>query len=101
MLEGNVTTNTQQVRTKSFYFDMACTSHMAPFPERLQNYTTCSGLVESSSKQYLQIKGKGDIRMDCVLKDGLVSKFCSRNVLYVLQLGGGITYFLEEIAELG
>jgi hypothetical protein len=42
---------------------------MTPFPERLQNFTTCSGLVESSSKQQMEIKGKGDIVMDCALKE--------------------------------
>jgi hypothetical protein len=85
--EANVTTENQQVRTKSFYFDTVCTSHMTPFPERFQNFKTCFGLVESSSKQQMEIKGKGDIVMDCVLRNGSVCTFRIHDVLYVPQLG--------------
>jgi hypothetical protein len=85
--EAHVTTEKQQVRTTSFYFDTACTSHMTPFPQRLQNYTICSGFVESSSKQQMEIKGKGDIVMDCALKDGSISAFRIHDVLFVPSLG--------------
>jgi hypothetical protein len=85
--EVNVTVETPQVGSKSFYFDTVYTSHMTPYPERLQIYTTCSGLVESSSKQQMEIKGKGDIVVDCTLKDGSISTFRILDILLVPCLG--------------
>jgi len=84
--EANVTTEEQKVRNKSFYFDMACTSHMTPYAERLLNYSVCSGFVKSSSQQRMEIVRKGDVVMDCVLRDGSVSSFCVRGVLHVPDL---------------
>jgi len=43
--EANFTTEEQKVRNKSFYFDMACTSHMTPNAGRLLNYSVCGGFV--------------------------------------------------------
>jgi hypothetical protein len=62
--EANITTETK-VRTKSFYFDTACTSHMTPYAGRLLNYTKCSGFVKSTSQECLEIEGKGDVVMVC------------------------------------
>jgi len=42
--EANVTRE-EKVRTKSFYFDTACTSHMIPYAGHLLNYSSCSGFV--------------------------------------------------------
>jgi len=83
--EANVTTE-QKVRNKSFYFDMACTSHMTPYAERLLNYSVCGGFVKSSSQKTMEIMGKGDVVMDCVLRDRSVSSFCVRGVLHVPDL---------------
>jgi len=80
--EANITTE-NKVRNKSFYIDMACTSHMIPLAERLLNYSKCPGFIESSSPKSREIVGKGDVIMDCVLRDGLVSSFCVLNVLHV------------------
>ena len=77
--EANVTTEEQTVWNKSFYFDTACTLHMTPFAERLLNYSVCGGFVQSSSQQ--SIFGRGDVLMDCVLRDGSVFSFCIRGVL--------------------
>jgi len=79
-------TTEQKVRTKSFYFDTACTSHMTPYAGRLLNYSKCSGFVKSSSQKSMEIIGKGDVVMDCVLRDGKVSSFCVRGVLHVPDL---------------
>jgi len=83
--EANVTTE-QKVRNKSFYFDTACTSHMTPYAERLLNYLVCGGFVKSSSQMSMEIVGKADVVMDCVLRDGSVSSFCVRGVLHVPDL---------------
>jgi len=84
--EANVTTEDQKVRNKSFYFDTACTSHMTPFAGRLLNYSVCGGFVKSSSQKSLEIVGRGDVVMDCVLRDRSVSSFCVRGVLPVPDL---------------
>jgi len=34
----------------------------------------------------MEIVGKGDVVMDCVLRDGSVSSFCVRGVLHVPDL---------------
>ena len=62
--EANIAMETQNIRTKSFYFNMACTSHMTPFSERLQNFRNCSEHIESSSKQQMEIKGNGDLVLE-------------------------------------
>jgi len=84
--EANITTETK-VRTKSFYFDMACTSHMTPYAGRLLNYTKRSGFVKSSSQEIMEIEGKGDVVMECVRRDGSVSSFRVCDVLHVPKLG--------------
>jgi len=84
--EANVTTEEQKVRNKSFYFDTACTSHMTPYAGHLLNYSVCGGFVKSSSQKSMEIVGKGDVVMDCVLRDGSVSSFCVRGVLHVPDL---------------
>ena len=84
--EANVTTETK-VRTKSFYFDTACTSHMTPYAGRLLNYTKCSRFVKSSSQESMEIEGKGTVIMECVLRDGSVSSFRVCDVLHVPKLG--------------
>jgi len=73
--EANVTTEEQKVKNKSFYFDTACTSHMTAYAERLLNYSVYGGFVKSSSHNSMEIIGKGDVVMDCVLRDGSVSSF--------------------------
>jgi len=83
--EANVTTE-QKVRSKSLYFDMACTSHMTPYAGRLLNYSVCARFVISGSQMTMEIVGKGDVVMDCVLRDGSVSSFCVRGVLQVPDL---------------
>jgi len=70
--EANVTTE-EKVRNKSCYFDTACTSHMTPQAGHLLNYSVCDGFVRSSSQKSMEIAGKGDVVMDCVLRDGSVS----------------------------
>jgi len=84
--EANVTTEVK-VRNKSFYFDMACTSHMSPYGERLFNYTKCFGFVKSSLQESMVIVGKGDVIMECVLRNGSVSSFCVCDVLHIPKLG--------------
>jgi len=74
--EANVSTEDQKVRNKSFYFDTACTSHMTPYAGHLLNYLVCGEFVKSSSQKSMEIVGKGDVVMDCVLRDGSVSSFC-------------------------
>jgi hypothetical protein len=71
-----------QVKAKSFHMDTTCTSHMRPFLVGLQNYTICSGLVYSNSKQQWEIQETGDIRMNCTLKNGSVSKMRICNILF-------------------
>ena len=84
--EANITTNEQKVRNKSFHFDTACTSHMTPFAGRLLNYSVFGRFVKSSSQKSMEIVGRGDVVMDCVLRDGSVSSFCVRGVLHVPDL---------------
>jgi len=84
--EANVTTEIK-VRNKSFYFDTACTSHMTPYAGRLLTYRKCSGFVKSSSQDSMEIVGKGDVIMECVLKNGSVSSFRVWDVLHVPKLG--------------
>jgi len=74
--EANITSEDHKVRNKSFYFDTACTSHMTPYAGRLPNYSVCGGFVKSSSQMSMEIVSKGDVVMDCVLRDGSVSSFC-------------------------
>jgi len=83
--EANVTTE-EKVRNKSFYFDMACTSHMTLDAGCLLNYPNFSEFVKSSSQKSMEIVGKGDVVMDCVLRDVSVSSFCVRGVLHVSDL---------------
>jgi len=80
--EANVTTEEQNVRDKSFYFDVACTSHMTADAGRLLNYSICGGFVKSSSQRSMGIVGKGDVVIDCILKDGSVSSCCVGGVLH-------------------
>ena len=84
--EANVTTEDLKVRNKSFYFDTACTSHMTPYAGRLLNCSVCGRFVKSSSQKSMEIVGKGEVVMDCVLRDGSVSSFCVRGVLHVPDL---------------
>jgi len=84
--EANVTPEEQKVRNKSFYFDTACTSQMTPDAGRLLNYLVCGGFVTSSSQKSMENVGKGDVVMDCVLRDGSVSSFCVRGVLHFPDL---------------
>jgi len=81
--EANITTEEQNVWIRSFYFDMACTSHMTAYAGHLLNYSVCGGFVKSSSQISIQIVGKGDVEIDCVLRDGSVSSFSVRGVLHV------------------
>jgi len=81
--EANVTVEEHKVRNKSFYFDTACTSHMTPYAGSLLNYSVCGRFVKSSSQGTMEIVGKGDIVLDCVLRDGLVYSFCVRGILHV------------------
>jgi len=83
--EANVTTE-EKVKSNSFYIDTACTLHMNRCAERLLNYSNCSGFVKSSSQKSREIVGKGDMRMNCVLRDGSVSSFYVRGVLHVPDL---------------
>jgi len=80
--EANVTTEIK-VRNKSFYFDMACTSHMTPYAGCLLNYTKCSGFVKSSSQENMEIVCKGDLIKECFLTDGLVSSFLVCDILQI------------------
>jgi len=75
-----------QVRQHPFYFDTGATSHMCPYPDRFESIEPCSGSVRSSSRALMTIKGKGAVVMDCVLKDGSVSSFRVRDVLFVPEL---------------
>jgi hypothetical protein len=84
--EANITTETK-VRNKSFYVDTACTSHITQYAGSLLNYHKCSGFVISSSEESIEIVGKGDVIMECVFRDGLVSSFCVCDVLHVPKLG--------------
>jgi len=84
--EANITSEDSKVRNKSFYFDTACTSHMTPYAGRLLNYSVCGGFVKSSSQKSMEIVAKGDVVMDCVLRDGSVSSFCVLGVLHVPDL---------------
>jgi len=84
--EANITKETK-VRTKSFCFDTACTSHMTPYAGRLLNYSKCSGFVKSSSQASMGIEGKGDVIMEFVLRDGSVSSFRVCDVLHIPKLG--------------
>jgi len=59
---------------------------MTPYAERLLNYSVCGGFVKSSSQKSMEIVGKGDVVMDCVLRDGSVSSFCVRGVLHIPHL---------------
>jgi len=83
--EANITKDVK-VRNKSFYFDTACTPDMTPYAGRLLNYSKSSGFVKSSSQKSMEIVGKGDVIMDCVLSDGSVSSFRILNVLHVPDL---------------
>jgi hypothetical protein len=60
---------------------------MTPYSGRLLNYTKCSGFVKSSSQESMEIEGKGDVIMECVLRDGSVSSFRVCDVLHVPKLG--------------
>jgi len=59
---------------------------MTPYAGRLLNYSVCGGFVKSSSQKSMEIVGKGDVVMDCVLRYGSVSSFCVRGVLHVPDL---------------
>jgi hypothetical protein len=84
--EANITTETE-VRSKSFYFDTACTSHMTPYAGCLLNYSKYSGFGKSSLQENMEIEAKGDMIMECVLRIGSVSPFRVCNVLDVPKLG--------------
>jgi transposase InsO family protein len=84
--EANIKTEIK-VRNKFFYFDMDCTSHMIPYGGCLLNITKCSGFVKSSLQESMDIVGKGDVIMECVLRDGLVSSFRVCDVLHIPKLG--------------
>jgi len=51
------------------------------------NYTKCSGFVKFSSQESMEIEGKGDVIMECVLRDGSVSSFRVCDILHVPKLG--------------
>jgi len=84
--EVNIIMETE-VRNNSFYFDTACTSHMTPYVGGLPNYSKCSRFVKSSSQGSMEIVGKGNVIMECVLRDGSVSSFRVCDVLHVPMLG--------------
>jgi len=84
--EANISSEDSNVRNKCFYFDTACTSHMTRYAGRLLNYSVCGGFVKSSSQKSMEIVGKGDAVMDCVLRDGSISSFCVQGVLHVSDL---------------
>jgi len=77
--EANVTTEVK-VRNKFFYFDTACISHISPGAERLLNYLKRSGFVKSSSQMSVEILGKGDVILDCILGDRSGSSFGVQDV---------------------
>ena len=74
--EANSTTDEQKVKNNSFYFDTACTSHMATCAVHLLKYWVCGGFVKSSSPKSMEIASKGDVMMDCLLRDGSISSVC-------------------------
>jgi len=59
---------------------------MTPYAGHLVNYSVCGGFVKSSSPKTMEIVGKGDLVIDCGLRDGSVSSFCVRGVLLVPDL---------------
>jgi hypothetical protein len=88
--EANITTETK-VRKKSFYLDTACTSRKTPDAGHLPNNTKCSGCVKSGSQQSMDIVSKGDVIMECILRDELVSSFHVCNVLHIPKLEHAVT----------
>jgi len=83
--EGNITME-NKVRSKSFYIDMACTSHMITYAGRLLNHTVFSRFAKSSSQESMEIVGKGDVILECIFMDGSVSSFCVCGVLHGPEL---------------
>jgi len=83
--EANVTTQEHKLRNKSFKINTARTSHMTRYAGSLLNYSVCGRFVKCSTQECMEIVGKGDIVMDCVLRDGSRS-FCVRGVLHVPDL---------------
>jgi hypothetical protein len=60
---------------------------MTPYAGCLLNYAKCSGFVKSSSQESMEMEGKGDVIMECVLRDGSVSSFRVCDVLHIPKLG--------------
>jgi len=59
---------------------------MTSYAGCLLNYTKCSGFVKSSSQESMEIVGKGEVIMECVLRDRSVSSVCVCDVLHVPKL---------------
>ena len=84
--EANISTETK-VRNKSFCFDTPCTSDMTSYAGRLLNYSKCTRYLKSSSQASMEIVGKGDMIMECVVRDGSGSSFRVCNVSHVAKIG--------------
>src|SRR5690606_7157639 len=61
---------------------------MSPHIGHFEHFEMGQGYIKTASSEAakMEIRGKGTVVMDCILKDGTVSTFRLRNVLYVPQL---------------
>lgn len=83
--EAMITSTSEEMRYKNFYLDTCASTHMCPYSERFSNLQKCTGFVNSSSGELMEILGKGTVILNCKLKSN-VYKFVMKDVLYVPKL---------------
>ncbi|POS81938.1 hypothetical protein EPUL_005946, partial [Erysiphe pulchra] len=57
--EAMITSTSEELRNKDFYFDTCASTHMCPNAERFVSPQKCTGFVNPSSGEFMEILGKG------------------------------------------
>lgn len=84
---ANMTTGSlDNVSKSNFIFDTGASAHVCPSLDRFNNISKCSGLVNTSSGEPMEVRGKGTVNLRCKLSNGCISKFVLSDVLYVPKL---------------
>ncbi|POS85107.1 hypothetical protein EPUL_004235 [Erysiphe pulchra] len=89
----------KEVRNKNFYLDTCASTHMCPYAERFSNLQACTGFVNSSSGELMEVWGKGTEILNCFIKNSTVNKFVMNNVLYVPKLQHPLFSWRKERAN--
>ncbi|POS82475.1 hypothetical protein EPUL_006148 [Erysiphe pulchra] len=97
--EAMITSTSEEVKNKNFYLDTCASTHMCPYAERFVNLQKCTGFVNPSSGEFMEILGKGTVILNCLNKNSTVNKFVMNDFLYVTKLQHPLFSWRKERAN--